>query len=222
MPKGKYNGFKKEVLQCAQWLSEHGFFGGKLGSGGNVSRFVRRENRMVITPSGRPYHTLDTEDLCVIDAELKQVEGSLAPSIEAGMHAGIYQHRPDVNAVVHTHQVFASVFAVINQPIPALFDEIVYEIGPTIEIIPYAVSGSRQLVDKVVSKLDNDCFCYIIQNHGALSLGPDLTQAMKNTELLEKVAQVYCHALSTGKKISQLPAKAVRKVLEMRNLKLET
>ena len=79
MPTGKYDGCKKEVLQSAQWLSEHGFFGGKLGSGGNVSRFVRRDNRMVITPSGRPYHTLDTEDLCVIDADLKQVEGSLAP-----------------------------------------------------------------------------------------------------------------------------------------------
>ena len=216
MPKGKYENLKYDVLECAKWLSENGFFGGKLGSGGNVSAFVRRDNRMVITPSGQPYGTLGMEDMCVVDTELNRNEGALAPSIEAGMHVGIYRQRPDVSAIVHTHQVYASVFALINRSIPALFDEIVYEIGPTIEIIPYAVSGSRKLVDHVVTKLDNGCYCYIIQNHGALSFGADLPQATRNAELLEKVAQVYFYALSTGEKISQLPVKAVRQVLEMR------
>ena len=216
MPKGKYEDVKHDVLECAKWLSDNGFFGGKRGSGGNVSAFVRPDNRMVITPSGRPYSTLGIEDLCIVDAELNRIEGSLAPSIETGMHAGIYRHRHDVGAIVHTHQVYASVFSIINHPIPALFDEIVYEIGPTVEIIPYAVSGSRELVDHVAAKLGNDCYCYIIQNHGALSFGADLTQATRNAELLEKVAQVYFYALSTGKKISQLPPDAIEQVLEMR------
>ncbi len=216
MSKAVYKKLKKDVLECAKWLSENGYFGGKRGSGGNVSAFVRRDGRMVITPSGRPYGTLGSEDMCVLDVELNRIEGSLAPSIEAGMHAGIYRHRPEVNAVVHTHQVYASVFSIINRPIPALFDEIVYEIGPTVDIIPYAVSGSRKLVEHVTKKLDNGCYCYIIQNHGALSFGADLSQATKNAELLEKVAQVYYYALSTGKKISQLTQSAVHQVLKMR------
>ena len=216
MPKGKYEDLRHEVLESARWLSENGFFGGKMGSGGNVSAFVRSDSRMVITPSGQPYGTLGMQDMCVVDIDLNRIEGALAPSIEAGMHAGIYRRRPDVGAIVHTHQVYASVFAIINRPIPALFDEIVYEIGPTVEIIPYAVSGSRKLVDHVAAKLDNGCYCYIIRNHGALSFGADLAQATKNAELLEKVAQVYYYALSTGEKISKLPAKAVQQVLEMR------
>ena len=215
----KYDGYKDEVLNCARWLSENGFFGGHLGSKGNVSRIDRKDNRIVITPSDRPYQSMSVEDICVIDSDLKPVESVLAPSIEAGMHIGIYRHRPDVNAVVHTHQVFASVLSLLNQPIPALFDEITYEIGPEVEIIPYAVSGSRQLVENVISKLNNGCLCYIIQNHGALSLGESLQQAMKNAELLEKTAQVYCYALSTGHEISRLPESAVQQVLDMRKSK---
>lgn len=212
----KYDGYKDEVLHCARWLSEHGFFGGQLGSKGNVSRIDREDNQIVITPSDRSYQSMSPEDICVIDSDLKPVEGVLAPSIEAGMHTGIYRHRPDVNAVVHTHQVYACVLSLLNQPIPALFDEVTYEIGPAVEIIPYAVSGSRQLNENVISKLDNGCLCYIIQNHGALSLGRNLQQAMKNAELLEKVAQVYCYALNTGHDISLLPESAVQQVMDMR------
>ena len=134
---------RKTVWQAARWLSENGYFGGTLGSGGNVSLLVRDAGAMVITPSGKPYHQMAAEDICVIDFELRQRAGKLPPSIETAMHIEIYRKRPDVNAVVHTHQIFASVLSVINQPIPALFDETAMEIGPIVEIVPYAVSGSQ-------------------------------------------------------------------------------
>ena len=171
---------------------------------------------VAITPSGRPYSEMTAEDICILDLKHQQLEGSLPPSIEAGMHMEIYRHRPDVNAVVHTHQTFASVLALINRPIPALFDEITAEIGPVVELVSYAVSGSKELAGNVLSKLDNGCSCYIIQNHGALNLGKDMTTALKNAELLEKVAQVYYYALCTGKKISQLPKEAVQHWLAVR------
>jgi ribulose-5-phosphate 4-epimerase/fuculose-1-phosphate aldolase len=136
--------------------------------------------------------------------------------MEAGMHIDIYRRRPDVNAVVHTHQLFASVLSILNQPIPALFDEITAEIGPRVEVIPYAVSGSRQLARNVANRLDNHCFCYIIQNHGALNLGRDMATALKNAELLEKVAQAYYYALCTGREISHLPDDAVQHWLTLR------
>ena len=102
----KYDGYKDEVLHCARWLSEHCFFGGQLGSKGNVSRIDREDNQIVITPSDRSYQSMSPEDICVIDSDLKPVEGVLAPSIVAGLHYGIYRHRPDVIAVVHTHEVY--------------------------------------------------------------------------------------------------------------------
>ena len=103
--------------------------------------------------------------------------------------------------------------------IPALFDEIAFEIGDSVEIVPYAISGSSDLAQNVVGKLDNHCFCYLIQNHGALSLGKDIDQAWKNAELLEKVAQVYYCALTTGRKITTLPKDALARINKLRKTK---
>jgi L-fuculose-phosphate aldolase len=64
--------------------------------------------------------------------------------------------------------------------------------------------------------LGNNCYCYILQNHGALSLGKSLDQAWKNAELLEKVAQIYYYALTTGRKITTLPEDAVEQIYKMR------
>ena len=207
---------REQLLQAACWLSDQGYFGGKLGSGGNVSMTASDRTEVAITPSGIAYTDMTAEDICILDMNQKQLEGSRSPSMEAGMHIGIYRRRPDVNAVVHTHQLFASVLSILNQPIPALFDEITAEIGPRVEIIPYAVSGSRQLARNVADRLDNDCFCYIIQNHGALNLGRDMATALKNAELLEKVAQAYYYALCTGRNISHLPDDAVQHWLSLR------
>jgi glutamate-1-semialdehyde 2,1-aminomutase len=213
-----YDSIRREVSDSSHWLAEHGYLG-KLSSGGNISVRVPGEKIVAITCSGRPYFSLNQNDVCVIDLDRNSIEGSLPPSIEAEMHIGVYQNRPDVNAVIHTHQPFASVLAIINKPIPALFDEITVEIGHEVAIVPYAFSGSQELVDNVVGKLGNACHCYLMQNHGALCLGADMKRAMKNAELLENVSQIYYHALATGEQIQKLPPSAIDYFAEMRKLR---
>ena len=215
---GKYDNIKLEVLRSARWLSEHGYLG-KKSSGGNISLKVKKEDIVALTPSGRPYLQMTADDICVIDFARNPIEGKLTPSIESDMHLGVYEHRPDVNAVIHTHQVFASVLSIINRPIPALFDEVIVETGPMVEVIPYAFSGSPELVKKVVAQLSNKCHCYLIQNHGALCLGADMDKALKNSELLENVAMIYYYALNSGQPISTLPKSAIKYFAEMRNLR---
>jgi len=210
-----YDSIRREVLESSRWLAEHGYLG-RLSSGGNISVRVPGEKSIAITPSGRSYFSLDLNDICVIDFERNPLAGSLAPSIEAGMHIGVYRHRPDVNAVIHTHQPFAGTLSLINKPIPALFDEIAVEIGHIVDIVPYAFSGSRELVDNVTAKLGNACHCYLIQNHGALSLGADMPRAMRNSELLETVTRIYYQALATGEDIQTLPESAIEYFAAMR------
>ena len=216
----KYDSVRYEVLDSSRWLAEHGYLG-QLSSGGNTSMRVPGEKIVAITPSGKPYFLLDLNDICVIDFDHKPIEGSLSPSIEAGMHIGVYKNRPDVNAVIHTHQPFASALTIINKPIPALFDEITVEIGHKVDIIPYAFSGSSKLVNNVIGKLGNNCHCYLIQNHGALCLGADMQRAMKNSELLENVAQIYYCALATGEEIHELPPDAIDYFADMRKLRFK-
>jgi glutamate-1-semialdehyde 2,1-aminomutase len=217
---GDYDRIRREVLDSSRWLAEHGYLG-QLSSGGNISARVPGEKSIAITPSGRTYFSLDLNDICIIDFDQNPIEGSLAPSIETGMHIGVYRNRPDVNAVIHTHQPFASTLSVINKPIPALFDEITVEIGHEVGIVPYAFSGSRELVDNLTGKLGNDCHCYLIQNHGAISLGADMARAMRNSELLESVARIYCQALATGADIQKLPASAIDYFADRRKLRFK-
>ena len=218
----QYENEKKSVLQASLWLSDQGYFGSLRGSGGNVS--VRlSDTAMAITPSSVRYQELSVDDICVVglDSSAIEVKNGLKPSVESGLHGIVYRNRPDVNAVVHTHQIYGSVFGVINTPIPSLFDEVSFSLGQMIEIIPYALSGSPELATNVGGKLSNNANAYIIQNHGILALGKDLDKAILHAELLEKVAHIYCLALSTGKPVTTLPASIADFVAAVRNSEVQ-
>jgi L-ribulose-5-phosphate 4-epimerase len=214
----KYDDYKKRVLDASLWLSERGYFGSHRGTGGNVSERID-EASMVITPSSVRYDELSADDMCVTSFGLSAIEvkDKLQPSVESGMHSIVYRMRPDVSAVIHTHQICGSVFSLINIPIPALFDEVAFSLGQTVEVIPYALSGSPELVNNVAGKLSNNANAYIIQNHGILAMGKNLDQALLHVELLEKVARIYCLALSTGKPIYILPESIIELVGVLRN-----
>jgi Ribulose-5-phosphate 4-epimerase and related epimerases and aldolases len=214
----KYDDYKKDVLDASLWLSEQGYFGSHRGTGGNVSVRID-EASMVITPSSVRYNELSVDDICVTCFDLSVIEAKdkLKPSVESGMHSIVYRMRPDVNAVIHTHQIYGSVFALINTPIPALFDEVAFSLGQTVDIVPYALSGSPELVNNVAGKLSNNANAYIIQNHGILALGKNLDQALLHVELLEKVSRIYCLALSTGKQVHTLPESIIELVGVLRN-----
>ena len=144
-------------------------------------------------------------DVCILDFDLNVSEGLLKPSVESALHAGVYVTRADVNAVVHTHQVYASTLALINAPIPALFDEQVRFLGRSVEIIPYAPSGTGFLKNAIVKHIKNHNNAYILQNHGALCFGHDAERAAHNVEILEKCALAYLLALCTERQPSKIP-----------------
>ena len=202
----KYDRYKESVRETTLKLVEKGYM---QGLGGNVSMLVPGEKAIVIIPSQKEYLTMTVDDVCVVDFNQNPIEDNgLMPSMETGLHIAVYKGRADASAVIHTHQVYASIFALINLPIPALFDEIAISIGSTVEVVPYGFTGSEQLLSNVAARLENRAQCYILQNHGALAIGSDLSKALRNAELLEKCAQIYYHALSTGRPISQLPAES--------------
>jgi ribulose-5-phosphate 4-epimerase/fuculose-1-phosphate aldolase len=212
---GKYDSYKLKVMEYSQKVFTKGY---TAGTGGNVSVRVEGEDAVAITPSAKDYLSLTQDEICVVNFDLTVIEGSLRPSIETGMHVAVYKNRPDVNAVIHAHQTFASIFALISEPIPPVFDEVLYNVGSVIDVIPYALSGSPELIANVTGKLGNRCNCYILQNHGAMSLGLSMEKAYANMELFEKCATVYYYAMTTGKKISVLPESVVaplQQLLEM-------
>ena len=172
---------------------------------GNVSVRVPGRALFAVTPSNYDYAKMLPEDICVLDYDLHRVTGTMKASIEAGMHAAVYQQRPDVNAIIHTHQPYASALALMNKPIPALFDEQVRFLGRGVEIVGYAPSGTSFLKRRVKAKLGNGDNAYILANHGVLVLGGDTERAVHNMALLEKVALDYLLTLLAGEKAAGIP-----------------
>ncbi|GAP12741.1 ribulose-5-phosphate 4-epimerase [Longilinea arvoryzae] len=205
---GNYDAFKKQVVDTAQDLTRKGYL---MATGGNLSVRIPGQNAFAITPSDYDYFKMTPDDVCVLDFDLKRLEGRLKPSVESAMHAAVYQVRADVNAIVHTHQVYASALTLIQAPIPALFDEQTRFLGRSVEIIPYVPSGTGLLKNTVAKHIRNHNNAFMMQNHGALVFGTDMERAAHNVEILEKCSLAYLLAICSERKVSKVPL-AVREI----------
>lgn len=206
---GSFDLSRQRVVETARLLVEKDYF---KGTGGNLSVRVEGQPAFAITPSNYDYLKMLPEDVCVLDWQTNVLEGTRKPSIESGLHAAVYQVRADVNVIIHSHQLYASTLALIAAPIPALFDEQVRYLGRSVEIVPYAPSGTSALMKNVQAKVRNGHNAYILKNHGAVVLGTDTERAIQNLELLEKCALAYLLALCTERRVTRIPL-AIREIV---------
>jgi L-ribulose-5-phosphate 4-epimerase len=204
----QYDSAKQQIVETAQALVRKGYL---MATGGNISMRLLKQDAFAITPSNYDYMKMTFEDVCILDFDLNPIEGERKPSVEAGMHAAIYQVRGDVNAIVHTHQVYASALTLIRAPIPALFDEQARFLGRSVDIIPYAPSGTGMLKNTIAKHVQNYNNAFMMQNHGALIFGHGLERAVHNVEILEKCALAYLLAICSERKVSKIPL-AVREI----------
>lgn len=202
--------YKQKVIDAAKRLVGAGLMA---ATGGNISVRVDADEIIAVTPSSRDYMELNTDDICVCDFRRKLIKGKTNPSIETGMHIAVFAARPDVGAVVHTHQINVSAFSLMGESIPALFDEQVVNLGDEAAFVKYGLSGGTDLLNNITAALANKCNAYILQNHGALILAPDIEQAVRNAMIFEKTARAYYMALVSGREVSTLPKQTVEMLL---------
>lgn len=164
---------------------------------GNLSARDPTSGLICITPSGADYETLTTQDIVVLNAAGEVIEGRWRPSVEAPVHLELYRRRPDVNCVMHTHSIYATVFGVLYQPIPIILAESAYCLGGDIPIAPYMESGSAEFADLAANYL-GERTAMIWGNHGALAVGRTLALAYSTAHALEDTARVYWLARQLG------------------------
>ncbi|MFO0583114.1 MAG: class II aldolase/adducin family protein [Anaeromyxobacter sp.] len=193
---------REQIVASARRLSARGLL---VATGGNLSVRIPGQAAFAITPSDLDYGLMQPEDVCVLGLDLAPLDARRKPSIEASLHAAVYRARPDAGAVVHTHQPYASAVALLGLPIPALFDEQVRFLGRQVEVVPYRPSGTGMLRSALEKRLASRANAYILANHGAVCIGPDLGRAETNVELLEKCAMAFVLALCTERKVSKIP-----------------
>jgi len=195
---------RRKIVRAFQYLESLGV---NFGYSGNISVRIGSD-RILISPSGRRKSDLVPEDLLVVDLSGRVIEGSGRPSVELPTHIAIYKARMDVNAIVHVHPVYASVFAVLREGIPPVLEETVIYVGGEVQVADYAPTGSPQLGENIVKAL-GDRSAVILANHGILTVGRTLDEAVDTAVYVERAAKVYLLARLAGKP-HPLPDEAYR------------
>lgn len=190
----------KDVYDLAQQLVPDGL---AHGAQGNISACDRESGLVAVTPSAIPYRSMKPEDIVVTDLQGKVVKGKWKPTSEVQMHTIFYRERKDVNAVVHTHAPYASVFAITHEQIPPVLTEAACCLTGPVPVAPYRAPGSMELAE-IVFKTLGDGVAVILAQHGLLTVGPSLAEAYDSTLAAENTARLVVWAKSMGSQVVTL------------------
>lgn len=167
------------------------------GTWGNISVRLPAGNLLAITPSGREYATLQPQDIAIVDMQGRMLEGRYKPSSELPLHLAIYQRRPDVAAVIHTHSPYATACAAARRCVPPVVEDMAQVVGGAVEVAPYALPGTVELAHGAVAVLAQK-YAVLLANHGLIGVGQTLGEAFTVCKLVEKAAQVFIYAQLLG------------------------
>lgn len=163
---------------------------------GNLSGRVDQDH-ILVTPAGVCKGYLAPQDLLVTDLNGIVTYGTGRPSSEILMHLLFYRSRPDVQAVCHAHPPTATGFAAAGRALDdAVLPEVIADLG-TIPLAPYGTPGTSELcegLEPLVAKHD----AILLENHGVVTCGPDLTAAYQRLETVEQFARILLTAHSLG------------------------
>ena len=167
---------------------------------GNVSGRDPDTGYVVIKPSGISFEALTAENLSVVDLEGEVIESELAPSVDTPTHLYIYRYMDDVNGIVHTHSNYATSFAALGEPIPAVLTAIADEFGGPIPCGPYCRIGEEEIGRAVVDYIGSSP-AVLLQNHGVFTVGADAKAALKAAVMVEDAAKTVHLAMLRGKPV---------------------
>lgn len=173
---------REEVVLAGRMLVQTGLI---QRTWGNVSCRID-DKYFAITPSGRAYETLCPEDIVIVSIDDLSYEGTVKPSSEKGIHAKVYAQKPDVNFVIHTHQVYASVAGVLGKDVNVQDAGRRALIGDKVVLAAYGLPGTKKLRAGVAKALSRTAGrAVLMAHHGALCFGDGRMQAFEVAKALE-------------------------------------
>jgi L-fuculose-phosphate aldolase len=180
---------------------------------GNITARLT-DGSFLCTPTMCCKGRLRPEELCVVDGAGNQLQGPRPRTSEILLHLSIYRHRPDVQAIVHSHAPHATAFAVSGKPIlGGVLAEAEYFLG-RVPTVPYTLPGTQLFADSVRPFLDGT-FALILANHGAVTFGPSLELAWGYTEVLD----AYCRVLLLAQPLGPPKQLSLAQIAELAELR---
>jgi L-ribulose-5-phosphate 4-epimerase len=187
---------REEVLEANLELVRRGLV---LYTFGNASGISRKDELVVIKPSGVPYDAMKPEDLVVTDLNGNIAEGSLRPSSDLPTHLVLYQAFAQIGGVTHTHSEYATAWAQARRPIPCFgTTHADYFHGPVPVTDAMADQEIASEYEKntghvIVRSFTRDDYAAIpavlVANHGPFTWGATPKAAAHNAVILEAVAR---------------------------------
>ena len=186
---------RENLLSIAQKLIETGL---NKGTAGNVSVRLKENGSdgFLVTPSGMVVEDMSAASMVQMQFDGSYEQGKI-PSSEWRFHRDILASRADINAVIHTHSMFATTLACLHKDIPPFHYMIAVTGGDTIRCASYALFGSQALSDNALAALIDRKAC-LLANHGMIALGRDLDDALAVTVEVENLCEQYWRALQLG------------------------
>ena len=165
---------------------------------GNVSMRVN-DTQMMITPSGRPYDELTPNDMVLVDIYTLKYEGKIKPSSELKLHCQVYKNRAHIRAVIHTHQMNASIVAAAQMEVEVI-DETHQKIlgGTRIKTAPYALPNTKKITVESERAIEQ-ANAALMANHGVVCIGENLENVFEVARTLE----LACVNFIASKKVSK-------------------
>ena len=169
---------------------------------GNISIRVNEDNKegYLITPSGKKYETLKTEDIVFmcLNENAAKIDQNNKPSSEWRFHRDIYLNKKSALAIVHAHSPHATAVSSHGKTIPPFHYMVALAGGEDIKCAEYATFGTEELSKNVIKALENRSAC-LMSNHGQVAFGKNLEDAFELAQEVENICHQYTIALKLGR-----------------------
>lgn len=200
---------KLEIIKGGIALDKYGLIS---LAGGNLSARMP-SGEILITPSGMIYDEMVADDVVVMDLEGNIIEGTRKPSSDTDGILYIFKNRPDIGAVIHTHQPYATAISLIQDEFRADLTTLGNACRGNIKCTPYSSPGSVEMGMDTVKYLGNQ-LAVILGHHGVMTVGKDLHQALNAAVYLEDCAKGYLAARACGE-IRHLTDEQIKQTVEI-------
>ena len=188
-----YENEKQMILDTARLMDRYGLI---CLSGGNLS--VRMpDDTFLITPSAMRYDDMVADDIVLVNEKGERVEGIRRPSSDILAILYIFKQMPHINAVIHTHQPYATAAGLVTDKIPAFLTTIIDANNGAVNVAPFTISSDEGMGIETVNHIGKS-LAVILKHHGVITIGKNLNEALESAIYLEEAAKIYLMTRAVG------------------------
>lgn len=205
-----YEREKEEVIKAGIKLDRYGLIA---LSGGNVSCRIDKD-KILVTPSGMIYEDLVADDIILMDLSGGVIEGTRKASVDTKALLYIYSNMPEVKAVIHTHQPYATALGLVQDEFKCNLTTLANATKGTVNVCSFSSAASEQMGIEAVENLKGK-LAVILKHHGVIAVGQSLKEALYACIYLEEAARTHCIARSMSNDVAMMTDEQIEQAVRV-------